>query len=60
MRVAPHGSTAAMSNLIERKALKLLTQAGMLMNEIAAEGLCEEPHRTLMQTILAELLWMLD
>ena len=49
-----------MADLIERKSLKLLAQAGQMLNQIVAEGLCDEPQKKLMQTLLVELRGMLD
>jgi len=49
-----------MANLIERKSLKLLAQAGQVLNQMASEGLCDEPQKALMQTMLVELRGMLD
>lgn len=49
-----------MADLIERKALKLLAQAGQLMNQIVGEGLCEEPQKKLIRDMLAEVRGMLD
>jgi hypothetical protein len=49
-----------MADLIERKSLKLLTQAGQTLNQIVGEGLCDEPQKKLMQTMLTELRGMLD
>ena len=49
-----------MADLIERKSLKLLAQAGQILNQIVAEGLCDEPQKKLMQTLLVELRGMLD
>src|SRR5580692_11928467 len=34
-----------MANLIERKSLKLLAQAGQTLNQIIGEGLCDEPQK---------------
>jgi hypothetical protein len=49
-----------MANLIERKSLKLLTQAGQTLNQIVGEGLCDEPQQKLMKEMLTELRGMLD
>jgi hypothetical protein len=49
-----------MAELIERKALKLLTQAGQTLSQIIGEGLCDEPQKKAMQVMLAELRGMLD
>jgi hypothetical protein len=49
-----------MADLIERKSLKLLAQAGQTLNQIVSEGLCDEPQKKLMQTMLTELRGMLD
>ena len=49
-----------MADLIERKSLKLLTQAGQTLSQIVGEGLCEEPQRELMRGMLKELRGMLD
>jgi hypothetical protein len=49
-----------MADLIERKSLKLLAQAGQVLNQIVSEGVCDEPQKELMQAMLAELRGMLD
>jgi hypothetical protein len=49
-----------MADLIERKSLKLLAQAGQTLNQIVGEGLCDEPQKKLMQTLMTELRGMLD
>jgi hypothetical protein len=49
-----------MVNLIERKSLKLLAQAGQTLNQIIGEGLCDEPQKQAMQVMLAELRGMPD
>jgi hypothetical protein len=49
-----------MADLIERKSLKLLAQAGQTLNQVVAEGLCDHPQRPLMRAMLAELRAMLD
>ena len=49
-----------MAALIERKSLKLLAQAGQLLNQIVGEGLCEEPQKKLIRNMLAEVRGMLD
>jgi hypothetical protein len=49
-----------MTDLIERKTLKLLMQANQRLSELAAEGLCDQPQKKLMRTMLAELRAMLD
>jgi hypothetical protein len=49
-----------MADLIERKSLKLLTQAGQTLSQIIGEGLCDEPQRKAMQEMLKELRGMLD
>ena len=49
-----------MADLIERKSLKLLAQAGQVLNQMVSEGLCDEPQKELMRTMLAELRGMLD
>ena len=49
-----------MANLIERKSLKLLAQAGQMLNQIVGEGLCEEPQKKLIRDMLAEVRGMLD
>ena len=49
-----------MTDLIQRKSLKLLTQAGQALNRMIGEGLCDEPQRKLMRAMLAELRGMLD
>jgi hypothetical protein len=49
-----------MADLIERKSLKLLAQAGQTLNQLVAEGLCDAPQKTLMQAMLLELRGMLD
>jgi len=49
-----------MADLIERKALKLLTQAGQTLNQIIGEGLCDEPQKKAMHAMLTELRGMLD
>jgi hypothetical protein len=49
-----------MADLIERKSLKLLVQAGQTLGQIVGEGLCDEPQHELMRAMLAELRGMLD
>lgn len=49
-----------MADLIERKSLKLLAQAGQTLNQIVGEGLCDEPQKALMQAMLVELRGMLE
>ena len=49
-----------MADLIERKALKLLSQAGQTLSQIISEGLCDEPQKKTMQVMLTELRGMLD
>jgi hypothetical protein len=49
-----------MADLIERKALKLLVQAGQTLGQVIGEGMCEEPQKDLMQAMLRELREMLD
>ena len=49
-----------MVNLIERKSLKLLGQAGQTLGQIVGEGLCDEPQKQAMRVMLAELRGMLD
>lgn len=49
-----------MTDLIERKALKLLVQANQRVSELVAEGLCDQPQKKLMRTMLSELRTMLD
>lgn len=49
-----------MADLIERKSLKLLAQAGRTVNQIIGEGLCDEPQKKLMRAMLDELRGMLD
>ena len=49
-----------MANLIERKSLKVLAQAGQTLNQIVSEGLCDEPQKPLMRALLVELRGMLD
>jgi hypothetical protein len=49
-----------MADLIERKSLKLLAQAGQTLNGIVGEGLCDEPQKKLMRRMLTELRGMLD
>ncbi|MBN9510824.1 MAG: hypothetical protein J0I21_17160 [Alphaproteobacteria bacterium] len=49
-----------MVDLIERKSLKLLAQAGQTLNQVVAEGLCDQPQQPLMRAMLAELRAMLD
>jgi hypothetical protein len=51
---------AGMADLIERKSLKLLTQAGQVLSQIIGEGLCDEPQKKAMQVMLKELRGMLD
>jgi hypothetical protein len=51
---------AAMADLIERKALKLLAQAGQTLSQIIGEGLCDEPQKKTMEVMLTELRGMLD
>jgi len=49
-----------MADLIERKSLKLLAQAGQTLNQIVGEGLCDEPQKKLMRGMLTDLRGMLD
>jgi hypothetical protein len=49
-----------MADLIERKSLKLLAQAGQILNQIVGEGLCDEPEKTLIRSMLMELRAVLD
>jgi len=49
-----------MAGLIQRKALKLLTQAGQTLSQIIGEGLCDEPRKKTMRVMLTELRGMLD
>jgi hypothetical protein len=49
-----------MADLIERKSLKLLAQAGRTLNQVIGEGLCDEPQKKLMRAMLDELRGMLD
>ena len=49
-----------MADLIERKSLKLLAQAGRTLNQVIDEGLCDEPQKKLMRAMLTELRGMLD
>lgn len=49
-----------MGDLVERKSLKRLTQAGQLLNQMVGEGLCDEPQKKLMRAMLEELRGMLD
>ena len=49
-----------MADLIERKSLKLLAQAGQTLNQIVGEGLCDEPQKKLMREMLTEMRAMLD
>jgi hypothetical protein len=49
-----------MADLIERKSLKLLVQAGQTLNKIVGEGLCDEPQKKLMRAMLQEMRAMLD
>lgn len=49
-----------MADFIDRKALKLLVQANQRLSEIVGEGLCEEPQKKLMRTMLVEVRAMLD
>jgi len=49
-----------MADLIERKALKLLAQAGQTLNQIIGEGLCDEPQKKAMRAMLTELRGMVD
>jgi hypothetical protein len=51
---------AEMSDLFDRKSLKLLAQAGQTLSQIVAEGLCDEPQRGLMRRMLTQLRGMLD
>jgi hypothetical protein len=51
---------AGMAELIERKALKLLAQAGQTLNQIIGEGMCDEPQKKAMKQMLNELRGMLD
>jgi hypothetical protein len=51
---------AGMADLIERKALKLLAQAGQTLNQIIGEGLCDEPQKKAMRAMLTELRGMVD
>jgi hypothetical protein len=48
-----------MTDLIERKALKLLAQAGQTLSQIIGEGLCDEPQKKTMRVMLTELREML-
>ena len=41
-----------MADLIERKSLKLLAQAGQVLNQMVSEGLCDEPQKKLLQALL--------
>ena len=54
------GRHGGMADLIERKALKLLSQAGQTLSQIISEGLCDEPQKKTMQVMLTELRGMLD
>lgn len=49
-----------MADLIERKSLKLLTQASQTLSQILGEGLCDEPQKIAMQVMLTQLRGMLD
>jgi hypothetical protein len=49
-----------MVELVERKALKLLAQAGQTLSQIIGEGLCDEPQKPAMQQMLKELRGMLE
>jgi hypothetical protein len=49
-----------MTDMFERKSLKLLAQAGQTLNQIGGEGLCDEPQKDLMRTMLGELRTILD
>jgi hypothetical protein len=49
-----------MADLIERKSLKLLAQAGQTLNQIVSEGLCDEPQKKIMRAMLAEIRGRLD
>ena len=49
-----------MADLIERKSLKLLTQAGQTLSQIIGEGLCDEPQKKAMHVMLTELRGMPD
>jgi hypothetical protein len=49
-----------MAELIERKALKLLAQAGQTLSQIIGEGMCDEPQKKAMLQMLNELRGMLD
>jgi hypothetical protein len=49
-----------MVDLIQRKALKLLTQAGQTVNQIVGEGLCDEPQTETVRLLLQELREMLN
>jgi len=44
-----------MADLVERKSLKLLAQAGQTLNQIVGEGLCDEPQKDLMRRILTDI-----
>jgi hypothetical protein len=48
-----------MTDLIERKALKLLAQAGETLSQIIGEGLCDEPQKKTMRVMVTELREML-
>jgi hypothetical protein len=51
---------AEMADLFERKSLKLLAQGGQMLNQIIAEGSCDEPQKDLMRRMLMELRVMLS
>jgi hypothetical protein len=39
----PSVGMTGMADLIERKSLKLLAQAGQVLNQMVSEDLCDEP-----------------
>lgn len=43
-----------MADLMERKALKLLTQAGQTLSQIIGEGLCDDPQKKTIQMMLTK------
>jgi hypothetical protein len=49
-----------MTELIERKALKLLAQAGQTLGQIIGEGLCDQPQKRTVRVMLTKLRGMLD
>jgi hypothetical protein len=49
-----------MADLTERKALKLLAQAGQTLSQLIGEGLWDEPQKRTMRVMLTELRGMLD